>query len=44
MDSESAATTLPRAKTIRPKAMTFLRPARSDHMPKGMPKIAWVKP
>src|SRR5512138_3322835 len=39
-----AATKLPSANRISPKMMTFLRPMRSDAMPNGIIRSAWVRP
>ncbi len=35
---------LPMAKITRPPTMTFLRPMRSESLPKGIWKTAWVSP
>ncbi len=42
--SALAAGKLPAAKMIRPKMITGLRPMRSEAMPKGIIRIAWVRP
>ena len=42
--SASAATTLPAAKISSPATITRLRPMRSESMPKGIWKAAWVRP
>ena len=44
MSSESAATTLPSAKTRSPAAMTGRRPNRSERTPNGTWNIPWVSP
>ena len=39
-----AAIALPKANTIKPPIITGLRPTLSESTPKGIWKIAWVKP
>lgn len=42
--SAKAASRLPSANTSKPAMMTRLRPSRSEAMPNGICKQAWVRP
>ena len=44
MSSVAAATKLPMANKIKPNTITGLRPQRSEAMPKGNCRSAWVSP
>ncbi len=44
MSVARAASALPTANSSRPATITGLRPIRSDAMPKGICRSAWVRP
>ena len=44
IEVELAAMTLPNANINKPIKIIGLRPKRSDNIPKGICKLAWVSP